>query len=203
MIGPRRDVRVAIAARASAVAITGAATSGSVMVLEEPQRFGAVADEQVLGLRIVFQHHLVRFAADAGNFVPAECRARRIQVVAVRPDAPRLNGTAHPIRAAAISSPDAGTKAVERVVGNFEGLRLVLEGGDGEDRSEDLLLEDAHLVVALEDGGFEVVAILELAVDAGAMTTGEDLGALVAADLNVVGDFLKLLGGYLRTEHRL
>ena len=39
-----------------------------------------------------------------------------------------------------------------------EGLCLVLERGDREHGPEDLLLEDPHLVVALQDGRLEVVA---------------------------------------------
>src|SRR5574338_325033 len=58
--------------------------------LEEPQRLRRVADEQVLGLLVVVQHHPVRLPADARLLVAAEGGVRRVQVVAVGPDAARL-----------------------------------------------------------------------------------------------------------------
>ena len=42
-----------------------------------------------------------------------------------------------------------------------------------DDRAEDLLLEDAHLVVALEDRRLDVVAAGELAAEIGALAAGE------------------------------
>jgi hypothetical protein len=49
------------------------------------------------------------------------------------------------------SRPHAGTQAVQRLVGNLDGVVEVVERGYRHDRPEDLLLEDAHRVVALED----------------------------------------------------
>lgn len=42
---------------------------------EQAQRRGAVAHQQVFGLLIGIQRHLVRFPADAGLFIAAERRA--------------------------------------------------------------------------------------------------------------------------------
>ena len=61
---------------------------------EEAQRLRAVADQQVLRLLIVIQHHLMGFAADAGLLVAAERRMRGIGMVAVGPHAPGLDGAA-------------------------------------------------------------------------------------------------------------
>src|SRR5258708_27155375 len=59
---------------------------------EEAQLVLAVADQQVLGLLVVVQHHLVGLAADARFLVAAEGRVRRVGVVAVGPHAPGLDG---------------------------------------------------------------------------------------------------------------
>ena len=100
-----------------------------------------------------------------------------------------------------VACPDAGAEAVERVVGDLHGLVFVFEGGDGDDGPEDLLLEDAHLVVALEDGRLDVEAVLEVAVERGALAAGEDLGAFLPADVEVGEDLFDLLGGGLRADH--
>jgi hypothetical protein len=47
-------------------------------------------------------------------------------------------------------------------------------------RTEDLLLEDAHLVVAFGDGRLHVVAVGKLAADvAAALAAGQHLGAFL------------------------
>src|SRR5580765_2688558 len=56
----------------------------------EPERVRAVRDEQVLGLLVVLQHHLVVLAADARLLVAAEGGMRGIGVVAVGPHAAGL-----------------------------------------------------------------------------------------------------------------
>ena len=68
-------------------------------------------------------------------------------------------------------------------------------------RAEDLLLEDAHLVVALEDGRLDVVAVLQIAVEIGALAAGQHLGAFLLADVEVGQDLLQLLVGGLRADH--
>ncbi len=65
--------------------------------LKESHRLSAVADQQILGLLIVVENHFVRLAPEAGLLVSAECRARRIHVVTVRPTAAGLYLPAHAI----------------------------------------------------------------------------------------------------------
>src|ERR1700676_980030 len=48
--------------------------------LEKAQGLRAVAHQNVLGLLVMIQHHLVGFPADAGLLVTSECRMRRIGV---------------------------------------------------------------------------------------------------------------------------
>src|SRR5438105_11264622 len=86
--------------------------------LEKAEWLGAVADQQVLGLAVVFEHHPVVLPADAGNLVPAERGARRVLVVAVRPHATGLDGPAHAVRAVAVAGPHAGAQPEAAVVGD-------------------------------------------------------------------------------------
>src|ERR1700733_15909634 len=66
--------------------------------LKEAQRLSAVADQHVLGLLIMIQHHLVRLTADARLLVAADRRVRRIGVIAVGPYAPGLDAAAKTVR---------------------------------------------------------------------------------------------------------
>ena len=45
---------------------------------EEAERIDVVADEQVLGLLVVVEHHLVGFATDTGLLVATERGVRRV-----------------------------------------------------------------------------------------------------------------------------
>src|SRR6516162_2251724 len=79
---------------------------------EETQWLRAVADEQVLGLLVVVQHHLVVLAPDAGLLIAAKGRVRGIEVIAVDPDAARLDRASEPIGAVDVARPDSGAEAV-------------------------------------------------------------------------------------------
>src|SRR6478736_3918002 len=198
---PRSASRRVIACPAAAVAvIRGRGRVSDIAVSEQPEWLGAVADEQVLGLAVVIEHHPVVLPPDAGDLVSAERGACGVLVIAVGPHPTRLDGAAHLVGAGAIARPDAGTEAVEGVVGDREGFGVVLERGDGEDRSENLLLEDAHLVVALQYRRLEEVAACELAIEVRPLPADQHLGTLVSPDLDVGGDLLDLLRGHLRAE---
>src|SRR3954452_17337021 len=105
------------------------------------------------------------------------------------------------IEPARIAAPDTGAETVERVVGDRERLVVVLEGGDRDDRSENLLLEDAHLVVALEHRGLDIEATGKVTRQVVAYPARQDLRALLAADIDIGQDLLHLLGGRLRADH--
>ena len=94
---------------------------------EEPQCFGAVADEQILGLLIVVEHHLVVLAPDTRLLVAAERRMRRVEMIAIGPDPTGLDRAAEAIGAAPVAGPDAGAKAVKRVVSDRQRLVVILE----------------------------------------------------------------------------
>src|SRR4051794_31117589 len=122
-------------------AVRCAPTMTTSFMSEEPQCFGRIADQQVLRLLIVIQHHLVGLAADPELFVSSERRVRGIGVITVRPDATGLDCAAHAVARVGIAGPHAGTETVQCVVRNLQRLTLILESGDRYDWPEDLLLE--------------------------------------------------------------
>src|SRR5438105_1969391 len=77
---------------------------------EETERVGRVADEQVLRLLVVLEHHLVRLTSDAGLLIAAERRVRGVGVIAVRPHATGLDLAAGTVAAVAIAGPHAGAQ---------------------------------------------------------------------------------------------
>src|SRR5258708_37458427 len=85
---------------------------------EETELLGTVADQHVLGLLIVVEHHLVGFAADARLLVAAERRMCGIGVIAVGPHPARLDGAAETVEPVGVTAPDACAEAVQRVVGD-------------------------------------------------------------------------------------
>src|ERR1700691_250579 len=87
---------------------------------EESKRLGGIADQHVLGLLVMVQHHLVRLAPDARRLIAAEGCMGGIGVVAVRPHAPGLDGAPETIGAVAVVRPHACAKTVERIVGDSE-----------------------------------------------------------------------------------
>src|ERR671913_1734995 len=73
--------------RRSSVAAVAVTRGTADDMSEEPELLRAIADQQILGLLIVRQHHLVVLAADARRLVTTERRVGRIRVIAVGPDA--------------------------------------------------------------------------------------------------------------------
>ena len=140
-------------------------------------------------------------AANARFLVATESRVSGVGVVAVGPDPTGLDGAAHAVGDVAVAAPDAGTQAVERVVGNGQRVGFVLEGGHGQHRAEDFFLEDAHFVVALEQGRLHVVAADQVAFHLGLFATNQHLRAFLLAQLEVGQNFCQLLFGGLGADH--
>src|SRR5450756_362106 len=136
----------------------------------------------------MIEHHLVRLASDARLFVAAERRMCRIGMIAVCPHAASLDRTAETVGAIGIARPYARAEAVKGIVGDRERLRVILEGGDRDDRPEDLLLEYPHLVVAAKNGGLDVIAAGEIARQFIARAAREQLGAFLSADIEIRQD---------------
>ena len=82
--------------------------------LEKPHGVRVEADKHILRLLIMIQHRLMILPANARLLVSAERRARRIQVIAVRPHAPGLQSMAELARAIQITRPDARAQELSR-----------------------------------------------------------------------------------------
>lgn len=132
-------------------------------------------------------------AAHARSLDAAERRAQVADVVGVDPDHAGCDGVRDAVAALEVRGPDVRGQTELRGVREVHGLGLVVEGSDGHDRAEDLLLEDTGVTLDVgEDGGLEVVAVGEVV---GAAATG-DQTALLPADLHVVQDALVVFGVY-------
>src|ERR1700691_2397750 len=94
---------------------------------EEAQRLRTVAHQDILGLLVMVEHHLVSFSADSGLLVAAEGGMRRIRMVAIGPDPAGLDTAAETICGVQIAGPDACAQSVQRVVGDFQRLLGCIE----------------------------------------------------------------------------
>src|SRR5262249_33513550 len=168
---------------------------------EEAKLLRAVADQQILGLLIVVEHHLMGLATDARLLVAAERRVRGIGVIAIGPDAAGLDRAAEAVAAIGVAAPDAGAEAVQRVVGDRQGFVIGLEGRDRYDRAKDLLLEDPHLVVPLEHGRLNIEAAGKITGQRGAAAAGEQLGTFLLSNVDIGKNFLQLLVRRLGADH--
>src|ERR1700730_10438621 len=104
---------------------------------------------------------------------------------AICPYTPGLNGAAKTIGTRSIAGPHSGAESIERIVGDRKRLFIVLEFRHGENGAKNFLLEDAHLVVAFEDRRRDIEAFRKLGSHIGARAAGQNLGAFLAADVEV------------------
>src|SRR6478736_3493973 len=98
--------------------VEGTACWGLFLGSEESLGLIAVRHQQVLGLLVVVEHHLVVLAADAGLLVAAERRVGGVGVVAVGPHPAGLDVTPGPVGGVAIARPDPSPEAIQGVVGD-------------------------------------------------------------------------------------
>src|ERR1700691_1788321 len=73
--------------------------------LDEDQRLGAVADQNVLRLLVMVEHHLMSLSADSGLLVAAEGGMRWIRMIAIGPDPACLDAAAETIGGVQIPGP--------------------------------------------------------------------------------------------------
>src|SRR5271165_126668 len=168
---------------------------------EEAELLRAIADQHVLRLLVVVEHHLVVLSPDAGLLVAAERRVRRIGVVTVGPDAARLDRAAEAVAAIDVAAPHTSAEAVQRVIGYRERFFVRLERRHRNDRAEDFFLENAHPVVPLEHGRLYVVSAGQFPGQAVALAADQDFGAFLLADVDVGENLLQLLGRSLSANH--
>ncbi len=102
------------------------------------------------------------------------------------------------MRLADVAGPHPGGEPVDRGVGQRDRFLRVVERDDHQDRAEDLLRATViELSTPVEHRRLHEVA---LAVDVGGGAAGRDLGALLAARLDVSEDAVALLLGNQRAE---
>src|SRR4051812_15860555 len=112
-------------------------------------------------------------------------RVERVDVDDARADPPR-----QPMGAVDVACPHPRGQAVRRVIGDRQPLVLVLELGDGQDGSEDLLARDPHAVGhPVEDRRWDEVAARVLA---DAVATGDDACAFLAPEVDIAQDLGQL-----------
>src|SRR5215211_5465983 len=99
----------------------------------------------VLDLEVLVDALGAALAPEAGLLHAAERRRGGGQEALVGADHPGLEPLHDPEGALDVAREDVGDEAVLRVVGGGDGGLLVVEGRDGRDRTEDLLLEQARL----------------------------------------------------------
>src|SRR6266550_7719156 len=107
----------------------------------------------VLDLRVVLERVRGQVLAVARLLVAAVRHLRDERDVVVDPDRPELELARSVQRAADVARPDGRRQAVGDVVRPRERLVVVGEALDGDDRPEDLLLDDLVLLADLRDHG--------------------------------------------------
>ena len=109
-------------------------------------------------------------------------------VVRVHPHGARTDGVRDAQRRVEVRSVHSGRETVVGAVALLDRLLLGLELGDGADGTEDLLLDDLHVLSDVrEDGGLDEVADVAVAA-----ATGGDGGAGLLALVDVAHDAIEL-----------
>ena len=119
--------------------------------VSEPPDFrhaGKQVGVHVLHLHHLCQAHLAVGAADAAELEPAVRRLgdAKARDHVVNHHRAGLDPLCHALAATTICRPHTGSQAEVAVVGQANGLVVGVEGRDGKDRAEGLLLDDAHVL---------------------------------------------------------
>ncbi len=93
------------------------------------------------------------------------------------------------MRARDVAGPDVRSKPVLHVVGLGQRVGFVFERNRGQHGTKNLLLRDAHVILAGEQGGGDVVSFR-----AHALAAGQKLGAFLLADLDVAQHAVAMFG---------
>src|SRR5690606_33583305 len=127
-----------------------------------PGRRRLASELHRLDLEELLEAVLAVLAPVAAVLVAAEGRVR-VEGPAVDLDLAGADPAGEGLGPLRVGAPHAAGQAVDRVVGDSGGVVLVLVADDRQDRPEDLLLGDGHVVADLgEDRRLHVVAALEV-----------------------------------------
>ena len=137
--------------------------------------------------------------ADAAVLETLPRRHRGHRPVGVDPDRAGLESPGHPMRASrgsTVQTPAARPYSVS--LASADDLVLGVERHDRRDRAEDLLRDHPHVVVDVDQDGRLVEVAAQAAV--GGAAAGQDPGALGAAEVDVGGDLVALVGEGQRAQ---
>lgn len=151
-----------------------------------------------LNLGISLETGLAQLATDTALLDATEGDAEVRVVAGVDPDHTGLDVGGDAVGTLNVLGEDGSAETVRGVVGAGDGLGLVDEAGDGDERAEDFLAVDAHVVLDVgEDGGLdeEALAVADVLVGDAA---GLELSAFGLAALDVRQDAVVLRLGDLR-----
>lgn len=117
----------------------------------------------------------------------------------VDPDHPGLNLRSNLVRALDILRENTGTETVSGIVGTLDSLLCRLEAANNNERTEDLLPRDSHIVLDVrKDSWLDEIALL-----AEALTTTNETSSLILAGLDISKDLVELHLGDLRSLVRI
>src|SRR5437764_6917308 len=154
-----------------------------------------------LRLQILLEPRNPVLAADAAVLVAAERHVGTDGHPAVDGDEAGPDAAGDGERALERSRRDHAGEPVLALVGDADGIVVVLEGDDDEDRAEDLLLGDRHRVVDVDEHrGLDVPALRKIGGAAAAEGERRPLGLAL---LDVAQDPVALLLGDQRAHHHV
>ena len=116
---------------------------------ESPDRPFSQLDADVLRFREEIERLEAALASDAALLHPAEGNTKIPKEPRVDPDRPALDRRGDPMGLLEVPGPDARRQPVARAVREGDRLLGGIEGRDGDDRPEDLLLHDAPPAVEI------------------------------------------------------
>src|SRR5882762_9767376 len=142
----------------------GANRRGSIApLLVPPDRPLVEVDVDVLDLQVLVEAVRTELAPEPGLLVAAPRGLHGGRLHVVDPDYAGAQALDRPDRLEDVARPHGGGQAVGRVVGDADGVLLLVEGDDRHDRTEDLLAGDGRGIVhVVEDRRLDEEAALRL-----------------------------------------
>src|SRR5690606_4963465 len=118
--------------------------------------------------------------------------SRRVRVVLVYPNSTRLDGSRHLVQLMCVARPHACTQTINRIVGDLNSFGFVFESGYRQNRSENLLLEDSHPVMTLQQRWLHVITVLQISLKFVGISAGKYLATFFLTEFNIIQDFVIL-----------
>src|SRR5580704_1176883 len=127
---------------------------------------GSERNGDVLQLGVKLEGVLTALAMRAAELDAAEGRGQMTHVVTVDPGHAGFEREGHAVRPRYVAHPDVGCKAVLHVIGLGQRVGFVLERNGCQNGTKNLLLRNAHVIFAGQQGGGDVVSFRTYALAA-------------------------------------